>query len=523
VSRAKPLAEELLETRWNDVFRDAAVDYCKTNACKTARRLFCNAVFRSWCSTEYHSHRCDELIFNGVSLILTVPAVPPYEIPPVSDTSSSPARPQAFHAHPGENTLLWTVWFTYGAFYFCRTNISAAVPGLKESVDAGGLGLTATQIGFILGATKLAYATGQLINGQFSEQLAPRKLLAVGMFGTAVLNVLFGFGTSLYFLIFIWACNGYSQSLGWTPCVRVLANWIPVSRRGKVIGLIGTGYQVTAVATYVVSGQAASYFGWRGAVWVPAGIMVIAAVIMLVFLEEQPSDSKSGQDDNARDAPAIATAPKNDPRNSVLENFLLTITNPSLWILGISLGLLNACRYGFLDWGLTHLKEVQDTGVGKAALKYAVLPLGAIAGAYLAGWATDRFFGSRRAPVTCILLFGLAALSLAYDTVARTSVPATMVLLIMIGFCIYGPQVLLVGTAPADLARKGTSAAAAGFVNCMGYVGAASGDYFTGRTLDSHGWKQAIFMWAGWAVAAAVAAGLLWNVTAVGDAETNDS
>ena len=28
--------------------------------------------------------------------------------------------------------MLWTVWFTYGAFYFCRTNISAAVPGLKE-------------------------------------------------------------------------------------------------------------------------------------------------------------------------------------------------------------------------------------------------------------------------------------------------------------------------------------------------------------------------------------------------------
>ncbi len=432
------------------------------------------------------------------------------------------------------------MWFTYGAFYFCRTNISAAVPGLKESVDAGGLGLTATQIGYILAATKIAYAIGQLVNGQFSEQLAPRKLLAVGMFATAVLNVMFGFGTALYFLIFIWACNGYSQSLGWTPCVRVLANWFPVERRGKVIGFVGTGYQVTAVATYVVSGQAASYFGWRGALWVPAGIMVAAAIGMLLVLEERPGNVQDDSDD-ATPVPApanedaanpyrtpqqaepssVAKAPKNDPRNSVRENFLLTITNPSLWMLGISLGLLNACRYGFLDWGLTHLKEVQDTGVGKAALKYAVLPLGAIAGAYLAGWATDRFFGSRRAPVTCILLLALAVLSLAYDTVARTSVPLTMVLLVMIGFCIYGPQVLLVGTAPADLARKGTSAAAAGFVNCMGYIGAASGDYFTGRTLDAHGWEQAIFMWAAWAVAAAVAAGLLWNVTASHETETN--
>ena len=98
--------------------------------------------------------------------------------------------------------------------------------------------MTATQISYILGGTKIAYALGQLINGQFSEQLAPRKLLAIGMLATALFNVLFGFGTALYFLIFIWACNGYSQSLGWTPCVRVLANWFPVQRRGKVIGFI---------------------------------------------------------------------------------------------------------------------------------------------------------------------------------------------------------------------------------------------------------------------------------------------
>lgn len=418
------------------------------------------------------------------------------------------------------------MWYTYGAFYFCRTNISAVVPGLKESVASGGLGLTATEVSYILAGTKIAYAAGQLLNGQLSEQLAPRKLLAIGMFGTALLNVLFGFGTALYFLIFIWACNGYSQSLGWTPCVRVLANWFPVWRRGKVIGFVGTGYQVTAVATYLVSGYSAEFLGWRGALWVPAGIMIVSGLIMLLFLEEHPAAvAAEGEQAGASGEPetTVGIRARNDPANSVLQNFLLTISNPSLWLLGISLGLLNACRYGFLDWGLTHLKEVQETGVGKAALKYAVLPLGAVAGSYVAGWATDRFFDSRRAPVTCILLVALALLSLVYDLVARTSAPLTMVLLVAVGFCIYGPQVLLVGTAPADLARKGTSAAAAGFVNCMGYIGAASGDYFTGRTLDAYGWERAIFLWAAWALAAAVAAGVLWNATASRDRDTEDS
>jgi sugar phosphate permease len=89
------------------------------------------------------------------------------------------------------------------------------------------------------------------------------------------------------------------------------------------------------------------------------------------------------------------------------------------------------------------------------------------------------------------------------------------VLLVLIGFCTFGPQVLLVGTAPADLARKGTSAAAAGFVNFMGYIGAAlAGDVATGYVYENYGWQRAIYMWAACAFIAAIFAGLLWNRSA---------
>src|SRR5688572_18947840 len=124
-------------------------------------------------------------------------------------------------ARPGEGTVIWVIWMTYGSFYFCRQNISAAVPGLRNE------GLNPTEIGLILGALKIAYAVGQLVNGQLAERISPRVLLAIGMLASAGLNVVFGFAEGLYFLIFIWACNGYCQALGWTPCVRVAANWIP--------------------------------------------------------------------------------------------------------------------------------------------------------------------------------------------------------------------------------------------------------------------------------------------------------
>ncbi len=422
------------------------------------------------------------------------------------DASSDSSPPLPLR---GERAVVWVLWLTYGAFYFCRTNISAAVPGLKGSLADGGLALEAEQIGWILASLKIAYGLGQLLNGQLSERISPRVMLAVGMFGSAALNVTFGFGTGFLFLLFVWATNGFCQSLGWTPCMRVAANWVPVLRRGRAIGIIGTGYQITLGLTYLIASQSVARLGWRGALWVPAILLTAAGVFMLVCLRETPRDAATPELDDRRLPPCA-------PRISFSETLYWTLYNPALWLLGLALGLLNACRYGYLDWGLTHLMEARELKIDKAGLQFFVIAIGAAAGSYLAGWATDRFFAGRRAPVICILMATLGALSFVYNSVVRESPDVAVVaLLVVIGFCIYGPQVLLVGTAPADLAHRGTSAAAAGFVNFMGYMGAATGDVITGYySSEAHGgWQVAIYIWAGWAFAGALITAILWNTT----------
>src|SRR5438445_10796620 len=94
---------------------------------------------------------------------------------------------------------------------------------------------------------------------------------------------------------------------------------------------------------------------------------------------------------------------------------------------------------------------------------------------------------------------------------ARTNLPGTIAVLVLIGFAIFGPQVLLVGTAPADMARHGTAAAAAGLVNSMGYLGAFAGDQVTGYLVDHYEWRSAILFWACCAFAAAAVTALLWQ------------
>src|SRR3989442_424738 len=315
-----------------------------------------------------------------------------------------PMSRQPFFAR--EAGVLWVLWLTYGSFYFCRNNLAVALPGIQSE-----LGYTKSELGTVLMALKLTYGIGQFINGQLAERASPRRLLAVGMFGSAALNVLFGLETGFYFLLFVWACNGYAQALGWTPTMRVTANWFPAVQRGRAIGLIGTGYQLGGALTFFIAGWAAERFGWRGALYLPAVLLVITGVHMLLFLRETPVKNEF-KVPSARNEP-IASKPAT---GRLRDNIKLTWSNPGLWLVAVSLLLLDACRYGFTDWGVMQLKEVVGDSVSLAAFKNAVLPLGGMVGAYLSGWATDRFFSSRRAPMIFLLLLSLGLLTVAYNS-----------------------------------------------------------------------------------------------------------
>jgi sugar phosphate permease len=411
-----------------------------------------------------------------------------------------PSKPAAIPFDSGQRMALWVLWLTYGSFYFCRNNLGVALPGIQAE-----LGYSKAELGTVLMALKLSYGVGQFINGQLAERWPPRRMLALGLLASAALNVVFGWVSALYFLTFVWACNGYVQALGWPSTMRAAANWFPPAQRGRAIGIIGTGYQLCGALTFVVSGWAAHTFGWRGALYVPAVLVAASAVHMLFFLQDAPEGKTP--------TPAVTRAgARLAPAKSFRANLAITLGNPALWLVAIALCLLDACRYGFTDWGVTHLKEVRNDSVSTAAFKYAVLPFGGIAGAYWSGWATDRFHGGRRPPIICGLLVVLGALGLVYDRVIHFGFVPSIVILFLIGFCIFGSLVLLVGTLPVDLARHGTAAAAAGFVNFMGYMGAAAGDKLTGQIAQSHGWEFAVRFWAACAFGSALAIACLWNV-----------
>ena len=106
-------------------------------------------------------------------------------------------------------------------------------------------------------------------------------------------------------------------------------------------------------------------------------------------------------------------------------------------------------------------------------MKRCIHPLAGSAGAILAGWATDRFFGGRRAPVIVVLLAALGFFSVIFPYIDPNNTGLVVTVVALIGFCTYGPHILLVGHAAQDFGKKSGAAGAAGFIDGMGYIGAS--------------------------------------------------
>lgn len=429
---------------------------------------------------------------------------PPFQAPLGyrATAMTAAARADAESLASARARTLFVLWATYGSFYLCRVNVSPAAASIRQS-----LGISTIEMGFILGALKLGYAVGQFFNGQLTERFGAKRILGVGMLGSAVVTMLFVLAPSvpgvaaakvMMALAFV---NGWFQAGGWPPTVKIAARWFPIEQRGRTMGILGTSYTLgSAAAFFAVGGLLdAAHGAWRVAFVAPPLLLAVSYVHTRLQLREAPPVQGGGAD------------PQHLEPLTLRDAIVATVGNGRIWILALGLFGVDAVRYGFLDWVPSQLAEVQHAGALAAAAKTAIFPVAGAAGMLTASWATDRFFQSRRAPVGALLLVAVAVLTIAYRGVVALGTGPTVGCLALVGFGLFGAHILLVGTAAQDFARRGATAAAAGFVDFMGHVGAFSGDVVTGFLRKHYGWAGATAWWAFAAAVAGLLVATLWR------------
>jgi sugar phosphate permease len=404
--------------------------------------------------------------------------------------------------------IFWTLLGGYASYYLCRANLSIAQPEIAKAFE-----WDEPTVGTIASFYYLVYAIGKLVSGVIADRLGGRALFAVGAFGSAAANLCFPLASSLTGMTIVWSINAFFQSMGWAALVSIMSRWYGQREQATAMGLISTSYQLGDAAARAFMSLLVLALPWHALFSVPALGFAVMGAFAAWILRNSPKDigAPSPHEDEHAD---VASPDDGHARAFAREVLRRTLFSPYLWAMCAISALLTFIRYTFLNWAPTYL-AAQGSGAAASAVQSALFPLMGAAGSVLAGWYSDRYSGSRRAPIMVLLCAVLAVTLAAFGWLGELSTAANVALLGVAGFALYGPYSLLGGAIAIDLGSRHAAATAAGIIDGVGYAAAIASGAGMGFLIKHLGWSASFLALAGAALACVAIALVLWRVQAV--------
>lgn len=387
------------------------------------------------------------------------------------------------------------MYFGYALFYFTRKNLDIIKPTLINNHL-----FTVEELGTIGMVIYLTYGIGKFVSGVVADKCNIRSVMAVGLFSSSIINILFAFlpqlqsmglPLSLTFMAsFLWGLNGVAQSMGFPPVAKGLVYWFSPSERATKWTLWSSSHTFGAFfVAQLISLLAWMKFGWQMSFIVPACLGIVYSIFMLYAMTDKPSTVGLPAIEVYRNDIMPVTKEKSDMSQwEIVRKYVLT--NPFLWALAFSYVFIYYVRFATLDWATTFL--VQDRGFTQAmaASAASAMPFLGMPGGIVAGYLADRFFQGRCTQMNLIYLVILAASCWGFYKVA--SVDAflmTAVFSAFIGFFVDGPQNLAGGVQASRVTVQESVSAACGFTGMFGYFGAMLSSKGAAYISTNYGWK----------------------------------
>jgi OPA family glycerol-3-phosphate transporter-like MFS transporter len=413
----------------------------------------------------------------------------------------SPTRSPAFRSRRRLNWM--SLGLMYSAYYMCRYNMPVANDTLRARFD-----WSKQEMGYVILATMIAYAAGQLVNGLITDRIGGRRAVLIGATGTVIVNVLLGFGEevgALTYFIVIWGLNGYFQAFGAPSIVKVNGNWFSISERGTFTGIFGLMIQFGRWAVTLLGGWLILHFPWPTVFWVPAALTSLFAVLAYFTVRDNPEDLGF--------PPADEHGAEDHRPASVGFVLRKVLGSRVLWLVSLAYFCTGVVRHGLDQWYIAYLKETYD--VGADSFSYALtafgLPIAAVAGSFAAGILSDRLFQARRGPAAAIMYYGQFVLLCIFTQVGGPVV--SPVLLVVVQFFVNGPHSLLGGAAAMDFGGRKSAGFASGLIDCWQYIGGGLvGGLLMGRLLDEFGWSAWIVSLVSFALLGGILMTVIWKV-----------
>ena len=223
--------------------------------------------------------------------------------------------------------------------------------------------------------------------------------------------------------------------------------------------------------------------------YVPGAMCIVVGFYLMNRLRDTPQSLGLPPIEKFRnDYPATQKADEQEKELSVKEIlFSYVLNNKFIWMLAISYFFVYVIRTAINDWSVLFLVETKGYSLIAAGACVCWFEIGGIFGSLAAGWASDKIFKGRRVPICILFSFAVVFVLSALWLSPPGLVLLDSILMFLVGFFIFGPQ-MLIGMAPAELSHKKAAGTATGFVGWVAYIGAATAGYPLGKMTQEWGW-----------------------------------
>jgi OPA family sugar phosphate sensor protein UhpC-like MFS transporter len=177
-------------------------------------------------------------------------------------------------------------------------------------------------------------------------------------------------------------------------------------------------------------------------------------------------------------------------------------------------------RYAINSWGILYLQEARGYSLTEAAFFLSINTFAGIFGSIAYGFISDNFFNARRPPANLIFaIIEIGALLLIFYGPSDEWIQ--LIAFACYGFTLSGLMASLGGLFAVDIAPKGATGAAMGFVGIFSYLGAAIQENISAALISNnikmiqderiYNFDAVILFWIGSSIISLILAASLWK------------
>lgn len=387
--------------------------------------------------------------------------------------------------------IFYAMYIGYIFYYFSRKSLVFAMPLMIQN-----LGMNKAQLGILTSVMAITYGFSKFFSGVLSDKSNPRFFMALGLIITGALNIFFGMSSTVLWFAVFWGLNGWFQGFGWPPCSKLLSHWYSRSERGTWWSFWSTSHNVWAALLPFIAVWSAQALGWRYTMYVPGIICICAGFFLFNRLRDTPQSLGLPEIEKHREKGEISEqeSKQMNKQLSVKEIlFKYVLSNKYIWILAVSSIFIYMIRTALNDWVTIFLMETRGFGHMSASSTVLWFEIGGGVGMLVAGWLSDRVWGGKRGPAFVVFSLGMFISLLVFWYYPQPSLLWNSYIIGMIGFFLFGPQ-MLIGLAAAELSHKNATGTATGFAGWFAYIGAAVAGYPLGVAIEKFGWQGFFLM-----------------------------